>query len=381
MTDVRAELRTVPGGALLLGAAAGVPVPAYVVGGAVRDLLLGRVPRELDVAVDGEPEALLAALGGDLARHPRFGTAAVRGEGWHIDVARCRRERYPHPGALPEVEPADIATDLLRRDATVNAIAVRLQDGEVVAAPHAREDLRDGVLRVLHDRSFLDDPTRLWRLARYRARLGFELEPATAALAAAAVAAGAPATVSQARIGGELRLALDEDDPAAALRSVHALGIAPWLDPDPARMADAAALAPPGARRDLVLLAAALDPAADGLPAAAFTSAEQGVLERALAVRSGGHHPAGRRASQIAAAYRGLPPEAVALAPAGDREAAARWLRELRHVTLAIDGGDLLGAGVPAGPEVGARLRATLDRVLDGELPDDRDAQLAAALA
>lgn len=173
MVDVLAELEAVPGGVHLRRAAAASAAPAYLVGGAVRDLLLGRAPRELDVAVEGEPEALLAALGGDAERHERFGTAIVRGDGWSVDLARCRQETYAHPGALPDVAPADLSTDLQRRDATVNAIAVALADGSVVAAPHAQDDLRDGLLRVLHDASFVDDPTRLWRLARYRARLGF----------------------------------------------------------------------------------------------------------------------------------------------------------------------------------------------------------------
>ncbi len=102
-------------------------------------------------------------------------------------------------------------------------------------APRARDDLRDGLLRVLHDRSFRDDPTRLWRLARYRARLGFAIEPHTRELARAAVDAGALATVSPARIGNELRLALTEPDPAAALQAAAELGLAPWLDVDRAR--------------------------------------------------------------------------------------------------------------------------------------------------
>lgn len=383
MTDVLAKLDEVPGGAELRRAAARGPAPAYLVGGAVRDLLLGRAPRELDVAVEGDADLLVEALGADAARHPRFGTAVVRGDGWCIDIARCRAERYPHPGALPEVEPADIRADLERRDVTVNAIAVALSDGELVAAPHALEDLRDGLLRVLHERSFIDDPTRLWRIARYRARLGFELEPGTAALAGAAVRGGALETVSGVRIGNELRLALREDDPAEALRSAAALGIAPWLDPDRVRIEAACALLPAGARADLAILAAALDPAAAGralLDALGFTAADRDVVLRALAVRRGERSPAGPRPSDIAAAFRGLPVEAVALAPPQQHAAARRWLRELRDVRLAIDGDDLVAAGVPQGPEVGARLAATLASLLDGEVAATREAQLAAAL-
>ncbi len=377
MPSVLEHLDALPGGAHLRAAAGAAGVDAFLVGGAVRDLLLGRTPRELDVAVDGDPEPLLQALGGEVDRHPRFGTAVVRGDGWCADVARCRVETYAHPGALPDVEPADIATDLLRRDATINAIAIGLTDGREVAAPSSRADLDAGVLRVLHDRSFLDDPTRLWRLSRYRARLGFELEPQTARLAAAAVADGVLERVSGTRIGNELRLAAREDDAAAALRSAVALGIAPWLDPrePPATM-------PAGARRDLVALAAALVPSTDAafLHELGFSRADSDILLQALAVRAGHHRPDGSQASQIADAFRGLPVEALALAPEEDRAAVRRWLDELRDVRLEISGDDLLAAGVPRGPEVGARLRSTLAAVLDGEVPRDRDAQLRAAL-
>lgn len=383
MADVLTELETVPGGIHLRRAAAASTVPAYLVGGAVRDLLLGRPPRELDVAVEGDPEPLITALGGDAERHERFGTAVVRGDGWCVDVARCRRETYAYPGALPEVAPADIRTDLQRRDATINAIAVALADGAVVAAPHAEDDLGAGLLRVLHDASFLDDPTRLWRLARYRARLGFELEPHTAELAAEAVAGGALATISGVRAGNELRLALREDDPIAALRSVAELGLAPWLEVDDGRIAAARALAPADARGDLVILAAALAPQTDGaqLQDLGFSGAERDVVVRALAVRRGEHRPAGPRASEVADAFRGLPAEAVALAPPEDRDAARWWLTELRLVRLEIGGDDVLAAGIPRGPEVGARLSATLAAVLDGDVGRDRAAQLAAALA
>lgn len=383
MVDVLAELETVPGGAHLRRAAVASGVPAHLVGGAVRDLLLGRPPRELDVAVEGDPEPLIAALGGDAERHERFGTAVVRGDGWCVDVARCRRETYARPGALPDVAPADMRADLKRRDATINAIAVRLSDGAVIAAPHAEDDLRAGLLRVLHDASFVDDPTRLWRLARYRARLGFELEPRTAELAARAVAGGALTTISGVRAGNELRLALREDDPVAALRSAAALGLAPWLEVDERRVEAARALAPAGVRDDLVTLAAVLVPETDGadLQDLGFSGGDRDAVMRALDVRGGRHRPAGGRASEIADAFRGLPAEAVALAPEEDREAARRWLGDLRDVRLEIDGDDLLAAGIPRGPEVGARLRAVLGAVLDGEVGRDRDAQLAAALA
>jgi tRNA nucleotidyltransferase (CCA-adding enzyme) len=408
------RLRGEPGGRELLEAA---PPGAFLVGGAVRDLLLDRHPRELDVVVEGDAQALAQHLGAHV-EHPRFGTALVQLEDARIDIATARRERYPAPGALPEVEPATLAEDLLRRDFTVNALALALdgaRPGELRAAPHALEDLRAGRLRVLHERSFLDDPTRLWRLARYRARLGFALEERTAQLAAAAVAEGASQTVSGARIGAELRLALAEPDPLAVLAELERLGLLAALHPrlrfeEPfARRAlgllgaaDPRAGGAEAGRPDLLLLAALAlplalraDGGAGGHPksevAALFDRLEFPASERdraasaALAVpRLVEELPRADRPSELRALALPVPPEGVALAGAVSGPAALaarRWLEEVRHVRLAITGEDLLAAGVPQGPEIGRRLEAALCAKLDGELADGREAELAAALA
>jgi tRNA nucleotidyltransferase (CCA-adding enzyme) len=245
-----ARLERLPHGREVLAAAQGIP-GVHLVGGAVRDLALDRSPHEIDLVVEGDPEPLLAALGGPDVLHERFGTASLHG----VDVARARAESYPSPGALPEVRPAGIDEDLRRRDFTVNAIAVALPGATVRAADHAREDLEARRLRVLHDGSFSDDPTRLWRLARYTARLGFDVEEHTRALAAQAVAAGAPATVSGVRMGNELRAGLLEPDPVAVLHEAAALGILP-AGFEPVRPDEALAMLPPEGREDLVVLAA-----------------------------------------------------------------------------------------------------------------------------
>jgi tRNA nucleotidyltransferase (CCA-adding enzyme) len=389
MDDLLARVGRLACGTRLLDAAAGHD-GVYLVGGAVRDLLLGREPRELDVVVEGDVAALARRLGAGATVHERFGTATVQSDGCRFDLAAARAETYARPGALPDVRPAGIDADLRRRDVTVNALALDLGSGELRAVEHAREDLAAGRLRVLHDASFTDDPTRLWRIARYAARLGFDLEEHTAALAAAAVAAGALETVSGDRIGNELRLALVEPDPLAALAAAAALGLAPWLTPDRDRATAALALLPPGeGRADLLVLAASLAPdleraAADALLARlGFTAAERAVL-RACARASdlaAAMVDAGPRPSALARVLRGVPVDAVALAGAhGASGPARRWLDELRDVTLEIGGDDLLAAGVPRGPEVGARLAAALDRRLDGELAEGREAELAAAL-
>jgi tRNA nucleotidyltransferase (CCA-adding enzyme) len=382
--DILQALRAAPDAAALLEALRDIP-DVWVVGGAVRDVLLGGVPRELDIVVEGDPAAALAALGGISVRYDRFGTATVTPEGGtrSHDVVRARRERYPHPGALPEVEPAGIDEDLLRRDFTVNATALRVTGGEpeLRAVPGALDDLAAGVVRVLHDASFLDDPTRLWRAARYATRLGFAVDPHTAALAAAAD----PATVSGPRLGNELRHALREPEPLAVLRAARGLNAAllpNTLTTEPPRLAAALDLLPPDGRPDLVTLAACAEPMAAGelvawLDRLAFPAADREVV--AAGSREMVRTPlrVARTPAEIGRAARGVPVEIVALAGG---EGARRWIDELRHVRLAVTGADLLAAGVPQGPEIGRRLALAFDALLDGEAPD-RDAQLAVALA
>jgi tRNA nucleotidyltransferase (CCA-adding enzyme) len=369
VTDLRDTLRDLPCGSALLDAAGpGV----HLVGGAVRDLLRGVQPRELDVAVEGDTGALLARLGGTPVHHDRFGTADLVIDGCHYDVAMTRAETYPHPGSLPEVRPAGLADDLLRRDFTVNAIALDLADGELRGAPHAQDDLRDGLLRVLHDASFRDDPTRLWRLARYRVRLGFAIEEHTARLAAEAVHAGALGTVSRTRIGNELRLTLAEDDPVAALESAVQLGLAPWLDVDRTRVQRTLeVLDGEGDRALAVLATVARDVAGLG-----FTAGQARTVTQAAALR--GLDLTGAPPSTVARAFDGMAPEAVA---ATGTPEAARWLRADRHRRPRITGEDLLAAGVPQGPEIGRRLAAVRAALLDGEVGDDAAAQLRLALA
>jgi tRNA nucleotidyltransferase (CCA-adding enzyme) len=321
------------------------------------------------------------------------------------------------------VRSGDLEDDLLRRDFTVNALAINAA-GELAAAPAALEDLEAGRLRIMHAASFRDDPTRLWRLVRYAVRLGFTPEPATDRLAYEAVRRDALETVSGDRLGAELRLALGEPDPLAVLHAAQNLGLVDGLILDPALVARALALLPPAPRPVRALLgspepaaaadvSAALRPdltlpgsselsGADDVPAVpvatprpdltllgavipdgawarpfGFTAVEQRILERCAALAP----IIAARPSEVVAALRGEPVEAVAVAGArGDAETAQRFLTQWRHVALEIDGHDLIAAGIPEGPELGARLAAVLARRLDGELAPGRDAELAAAL-
>lgn len=384
--DLLERLRETPGAEELFDALADVP-GVWIVGGAVRDALLGRDPRDLDLVVEGDAAEVARRLGEEPLLHERFGTATANGV---VNLAAARRERYDQPGALPEVElGAPIAEDLARRDFTVNAIAVRLADGELQAVPNALEDLAARRLRVLHDGSFLDDPTRLLRLVRYAARLRFQIEKTTRELAFAAVEGGTLATVTPSRLGNELRLLLEEPQPAAVC-GLEAFGIGPRMlpgfDVDPDLVERAQRLTPGDGRPDLVALAATcLDASAPDLAgrldACEFPARERDTVTaaatraRALAPVLGGLEDA----SAIWALLRREGAETVALAGAlGAPEQAKRWLDDLRHAKLAITGDDLLAAGLE-GPAIGRGLDAATAAMLDGAT--GREAQLAAALA
>ena len=393
-TQLLAAVRSLPAAPAVLDHLTDA-VPVYLVGGAVRDLLLGGRPLDLDLVVEGDPAPVVAALGGDVRTHDRFGTSTVSLDGFAYDLARSRRETYAHPGALPDVSPAPLSEDLLRRDFTVNALAIALVGdlaGTVEAAPRGLEDLKRRSLRVLHDASFIDDPTRALRLARYASRLEFEIEPHTRALLESALDAGAISTVSGSRIGAELRLLAREPDPVSALRCVGELGIAHAIHPalgldDEPLARRALALAPEDGRRDLLVLALAArhvppPELAYLLHTLAFEASDRQTII-AAATRSATLARELERAgqpSEIADAVADAGPELVALAGAlGPERAAREWLRELRHVRLEIGGNDLIEAGVREGPAIGVGLHAALSAKLDGRACG-REAELREAL-
>ena len=346
--------------------------------------------------IESELAPFIERLGAGGTIHDRFGTATLELDGHEYDVARARNETYARPGALPTVATAGLDEDLGRRDFTVNAIALGVVGpprGELIALYPALDDLRDGVLRVLHDQSFIDDPTRLLRLALYSSRLGFAVEPHTRGLALAAVHAGALETVSGPRIGAELRRLAAEPDPVPALGALRELGIDSALAPgfglaDAELARRALALLPSDGDRSTVVLAAAavdLDRPQLGrlLDQWAFEGSQRDAIV-AAATRARPLAAALQRAqkpSEVAAAVDGSGVEAVALAGAfGASEKALSWLSDLRHVELEIDGRDLLAAGVASGPAIGAGLRAALAAKLDGRA-EGAEAELAQALA
>ena len=353
------RLAALPGIERLREAAAGLP--AYLVGGAVRDLLLGRERADLDVAVEGEVAELARRLGGEARADERFGTAAVRVDGFEIDLAATRGETYARPGALPEIRPASLAADLARRDFTVNAMAVPLAGDPEPIDPHGGlEDLRRGELRVLHPGSFVDDPTRALRAARYAARYGFALERDTEELCRRADLS----TVSRDRAEAELRKLAAEPQ---AHRAFELLGEWGLLELEPGALELVAAV------RELTT-AEPWREVAGGADAVLAAALGRGVGEaRELA----SVEPA--RPSEAVARARGRSGVELALARALGAAWLDRYVTEWRGVRLEIDGNDLIAEGVAEGPAVGRGLGEALRAKLDGEV-DGRREELRAAL-
>jgi tRNA nucleotidyltransferase (CCA-adding enzyme) len=397
-SHLRERVRRLPGLERVLPVVDQLP-PVYLVGGAVRDLLRRAESKDIDLAVEGNPgptaRAIAERLGREVREHGRFGTVVLPGDP-ELTVAMTRRETYERPGALPTVEEAPLEEDLERRDFSVNAMAIALHGddfGHLYDLHDGLEDLDAGAIRVLHDQSFVDDPTRLLRALRYEARLSFAMEPDTERLALAAIEGGALGTVSGDRIGHELLLLLDERSVRRAVRRMRGLeldhALHPELEADPQLVTDATLIAEEvRASRPLSGLAALVSGApqqldlwvADlGLRAEhrdAVSRAARVAPRLATELRDREHTP-----SELAALLRREPPEALALALAmhAPTDVILRWVNELSAVGLEIGGDDLTAAGVPQGPALGRALDETLRRKLDG-LVDGREDELRTAL-
>ena len=228
----------------LTEAAARLGLPLYVVGGPVRDWLLGRTTKDIDLCTEGDPEPLakLCAerIDGRAERFGQFNTWRVLKGGLRVDLAMCRRETYAEPAALPEVAPAPIEQDLFRRDFTVNAMALRLSSGELVDPYGGLKDLKSKTLRVLHAESFRDDPTRVFRAARYLCRFGLKPAPDLVKLAEGSLLEGVAGKLSRHRLAQELLRILGETDCAAPLLKLRQWGylelLHPGLKAPPARL-------------------------------------------------------------------------------------------------------------------------------------------------
>ena len=375
----------------------------YLVGGTVRDILLDEPGFDVDLAVEGDgvrfAEALARRIGGRVRSHDAFGTAVVEhGDAERVDVVTARRERYEAPAALPAVEPGTIDDDLARRDFTINAMAASLGAddlGRVVDPFDGRADLEAGTIRVLHDRSFVDDPTRIFRAIRYASRYGFALDDHTLDLARSAIDDGLVGRLTPARLRDELVLLLDEPHAPASIRQLGKLGadraIHPRLVADDRAeelferlesLRDEYRLPLPSWR--LGLAALARDLGEDVRPwLDALALRRQDARAVAAAVTAGPllakKVDEAATPADVVALAEPYPEDAplMALALAGT-PALRDYFERLRSVRLEVDGTDLAGLGLAESPRVGEVLAELRRRKLNGEL-DGRDSELAAA--
>jgi tRNA nucleotidyltransferase (CCA-adding enzyme) len=374
-------------------------VRPFLVGGPVRDLLLGRHVIDIDLTLeDGSStfaRSLAKRIEGRVRSFPQFLTYKVTAEGLpEIDIATARKERYRKPGALPSVTAGRLADDLVRRDFSINAMAMDLGEGRLVDPTGGEADLRSRTLRVLHDRSFIDDPTRIFRALRLAARLQFTLEPRTADLLHGAIREGALETVARERIWRELFLAMDEADAPEIVTTLRETGA---LDLLLGRASEPRALrqrleevekqieSDASVDRYVVYTGAMLigaDATAELFEGAGFSQKRtKNILQIA--------HELPRLTREIAQAssdaqrfriYKSVPPEMLAILAASRESEApsvARY-RDYRSFKLPLRGNDL---EVPAGPHVARALERTREAVYLGEIAPQEARSFASGLA
>ncbi len=384
---------------------------AHVVGGFVRDMLLQRENLDVDVVVEGDGVAFADAaserLGGRVVAHRRFQTAVlVLPGGRHIDVASARTEYYTRPGALPTVERSSLRQDLLRRDFSINAMAATLNPpafGAIADPFGGLRDLEEGRVRVLHSLSFVEDPTRVFRAARFERRYGFRLEPSTEALARQCVEMGLLEEVSGARVREELMEILEEADVVSPLRRLADLGALGAVMPEGAPTArvldeigtvDASYLAledewddgAPDRRVCLLMPMCAHVERRSAERWARWMRLRRDIIE-SVAYLAEHRGPtlevlSGRREMRPSRLYRLLEPFAphslvylYAVADGVARDRVERFVIRLRRVEPEVTGEDLIGMGLEPGPAFSDILDRARDDRLDGKAVG-RDAEL-----
>jgi len=213
--------------------AGGAGMNAYLVGGVVRDLLLRRENLDIDVVVEGDgillAEKVCQQYGARKRSHSRFGTAKIIfPDGFRVDVATARLEYYAEPAALPNVERSSLKLDLYRRDFTMNTLAIRLNPGrfgELVDYFGGQRDIKDKVIRIIQNLSFIEDPTRIFRALRFQERFGFSLGPQTRTLMQNAIQQGLPSKLDGRRLLTEWRLILQETNPLPIIEKMQKLDL------------------------------------------------------------------------------------------------------------------------------------------------------------
>jgi tRNA nucleotidyltransferase (CCA-adding enzyme) len=384
----------------------------YLVGGVVRDLLLKRSNWDLDLTVEGEGISFARLVadryGAGIALFERFATARlILPNGLKVDIASTRRESYANPAALPDVRTASLDEDLFRRDFTINAMAIQLNSaywGRLRDPYGGQRDLKDRILRVLHDRSFVDDPTRIFRAIRFAQRFGFRLEPITERLLARAASTNLVARLSGPRLANEIFALMKEDRPDLAIGRLRRLRLLRFLHPR-LRIEKQT-------ERLMAVLPQAIDwwkrhcpkSALDcpllwvmALLAHAPPSAISGIIQRLQlsAAQARALEWAGEKTSRISKTLSGdallrpskiyrllseLPDEALALVLAKGciihkgagirrlKRRLMRFFRRDRHVTTTINGEALKQFGLRPGPHFRTILDRLLEERLDGKI-------------
>jgi tRNA nucleotidyltransferase (CCA-adding enzyme) len=381
------------------------PEGVFLVGGTVRDILLGEENFDVDIAVEGDAiafaRALAAALGGRVTPHLKFGTAVVQyGDAGRVDVVTTRTEFYDAPGALPAVERAGLREDLYRRDFTINAMAVSLKPadfGRLVDPFGGREDLDARVLRVLHNLSFIDDPTRIFRAIRYEARYGLRLEEHSARLARGTIEIGLVGDLSSARLRDELVSLLEDPGAVGGILRLGELGVDRAVHPRLRADGETAALFERalGLRAELGVDVPAWHLGIAALASDLTSDEAYDWLERLKLRRRDVERIVGAirvapliserlrserlDAAQVVTLADAYAPDAPLLALARDEHPALReYFTRLRDVRLEIGGEELAGLGLAESPRVGEVLDELRRRKLNGEL-DGRESELEAA--
>ncbi len=342
---------------------------------------------------------MAADLGWELVVHHLFGTATVTHNGCSVDLVTARRETYSAPGALPQVDSGALSEDLARRDFSINTLALPLYQAEpeVLDEQGGIADLEKGLIRTLHHRSFIDDPTRVLRAVRYEQRLGFALDPATEGQLQQALSPGCLDSVSGDRLRHELKRILEEKSPGPALVRAISLGILPAIHPAltdqsglaslDAQSGDENAPEPPAYLAALVYRLSPVD--ADSVVQRFNMSGQWAELVRdtvALRELEPQLSAASLRPSQIVGLLAGLGDAAVvSVAYICDSRVVShrlgQYLSELRQIVPALDGDSLQAMGVPPGPIIGKILGKLRDAKLDGLVQsEEEERQLVATI-
>jgi tRNA nucleotidyltransferase (CCA-adding enzyme) len=387
-------------------------ISLYLVGGVVRDLLLNRKNWDLDLTVQGDGIAFARSIAeqyrAGIVLFERFATARLTmPSGQKIDIASTRRESYATPAALPNVEPSSLQEDLYRRDFTINAMAIQLNTGTFgrLHDPFGgRQDLQSKTLRVLHEHSFRDDPTRIFRAIRFMQRFGFELEPATRRLLREASARNLISRVSGHRLRNEMLLLFGERHPDYAIEHLVRLKLLRFVHPRlryTEKIKRLMASIPrtcawwkkqrlgPQGDVPLIYLMALLSESHPSVIRSVGRRLQLSSEQRMAVERSGtqtdqilerlsGDNK--MRPFQVHRLLTGLPSEALLLlmakaqglatsrAAGRCRQQIARYLKRDRRVAIYVTGADLMKLGLEPGPQYGRILERLLEARMDGDV-------------